>query len=205
MNTASDNNDDFGDLSRTAITRQIITFQNWRLTFPTPHLAVFEKTPKFRTFLPVVRCILIIVAILPPLIFWLVVRGSTNQFLWLALAAIAAENFIVALVLYFAVIHPVAAFRPPTFDKLAGKFWRDGKRDPIIGDGSPLANIAAVQIVARKAMGKGLFLMYEVNLVLRQPAGRRTCAICHSDEETIRQDAQNLADFLQSPLLDHTT
>ena len=63
-----------------------------------------------------------------------------------------------------------------------------------------LSDIAALQILVAETGT----VMYETNLVLSEPMGKRLSVMCHVAEPAMRADAEKLAFFLQVPLLDHT-
>lgn len=106
----------------------------------------------------------------------------------------------------------VAIFLSPWFmrqvviDRQMGLLLRPGrKRDPLIGRGLPLRDIAAVQVCSGMTTGdsdSAPFWMYEVNLVLSRPAGERVYVLSHADEKALRADAQKLAVFLGVPILE---
>lgn len=71
----------------------------------------------------------------------------------------------------------------------------------------PLDSVAAVQLCRQYVAGgpeSDNYTTYELNLVLREPPGKRIGVLSHSKAEAVRQDAEAFASFLGVPLLDHT-
>ncbi len=65
----------------------------------------------------------------------------------------------------------------------------------------PLGRVAALQIIRARAD----FPAWELNMVLSDPPGARGHLMAHGDERALRADAQALAEFLKTPVLDHTS
>jgi hypothetical protein len=76
-----------------------------------------------------------------------------------------------------------------------GSFWSRANHDVDI------ANVGAVQFCRWYRATPSKATLCEVNLVLRQPAGERINLVSEPDAETVRNDAQLLAEFLRVPLL----
>jgi hypothetical protein len=97
------------------------------------------------------------------------------------------------------------------FDHGAGCFWKGGSTPVSVADTEyrnsavPLAQIHAVQLIPKLPKdGSGLadYYSYEINLVTQE--GSRINVVDHGDLDRIRQDARQLAQFLNVPLWDVT-
>ena len=101
-----------------------------------------------------------------------------------------------------------------TFDRQMGRITGMSKISPEFRNGA-LEDVAAVQICSRyvedpddrrlgdRGPGKS-YTAYELNLAFLRPEGKRINLICHARQAALREDAQELAEFLSIPLLDHS-
>jgi hypothetical protein len=95
---------------------------------------------------------------------------------------------------------------PVVFDKKQGRFWRQGKHDPVIGYSGLMRDIQALQVCSAKITDfeGGTYWSYELDAVLKGPACRRFSVVRRDDRDMIFEDARKLAEFLAVPMLDHT-
>lgn len=95
---------------------------------------------------------------------------------------------------------------PVVFDKRKGFFWKGRKSPDDVADLNNckhcvrLGEIHALQIVAEQIKGKSSYSSYELNLVLKDAS--RINVVDHGSKEKIREDAAELAAFLDRPLWD---
>ena len=99
--------------------------------------------------------------------------------------------------------------RRAAFDQQAGCFWKGGSTpvrysvaDAEYGKNAvPLAQIHAVQLIPKLIEDEDYY-SYELNLVVKD--GSRVNVVDHGDLARIRQDARQLAQFLNVPIWDAT-
>ena len=96
---------------------------------------------------------------------------------------------------------------PRVFDKRMGVFFKGSRPPARVGraelsdDHVPLAEVYALQIIRERVSGKKTsFYSYELNLVLKDAA--RVNVVDHSKVVRLRQEADELADFLGVPVWD---
>ena len=97
--------------------------------------------------------------------------------------------------------------RRVAFDQQAGCFWKGGSTpvrysvadDEYGKNAVPLAQIHALQLIP-KLSEDGDYYSYELNLVVKD--GSRVNVVDHGDLARIRQDARQLAQFLNVPIWD---
>ena len=105
----------------------------------------------------------------------------------------------------FAMLHFLG--KPRVFDKLTGRYWK-GKQDPQLknprfeaDDSVALSDIYALQLLSEYVTGnKSHYTSYELNLVLEN--GRRVNVTDHGSIAALRDDARELARFLDVPVWD---
>jgi len=92
------------------------------------------------------------------------------------------------------------------FDRRESVIIKDSpKVEPVFQGGIRFRDVAALQICSGIVKDtKRVFKTFELNLVLSSPPGRRVSLISHAKEQDLRDDACQLAQFLNVPLLDHT-
>ncbi len=106
----------------------------------------------------------------------------------------------------FIVLYRKLKEHPIVFDRVQGIVW---SRGPGLGERIsgeiPLRNIQALQMCSDLVWAPDQdHEAFQLNLVLAKPPGRRIELVTHGNERALRQDAQQLAQFLRVPLLDHT-
>ena len=96
--------------------------------------------------------------------------------------------------------------QPIVFDKISGDFWK-GHQNPRevynksrLKHYSPLDEVHALQIISEWVGSKNRYHSYELNLVRKD--GKRINLVDHGKYDILRQDANNLAEFLNVPLWD---
>jgi len=104
----------------------------------------------------------------------------------------------------FGMLGPAGWFGPPrVVADLAARTLTVGRRRRST---YALGDLAGLQVCCREqADSDSTYLTYELDLVLRQPAGRRVNLVCHANRESIFRDGRALAKFLAVPFWDHTT
>ncbi|MCA9101099.1 MAG: hypothetical protein KDA63_08120 [Planctomycetales bacterium] len=100
--------------------------------------------------------------------------------------------------------------RPVVFDRQFGWFYKGHGGPPMAytddgpGDAARLVDIHALQIVREYVSSNdSSYYSYELNLVLGD--GKRVAVVDHGNRQRLRDDAAQLAEFLDVPLWDATT
>ncbi|MBN1942188.1 MAG: hypothetical protein JW849_02735 [Phycisphaerae bacterium] len=92
-------------------------------------------------------------------------------------------------------------------DRRIGLYWRGRPPRAIrawVQPPLPLEAIAAVQICSKRVSSQnGSYTAYQINLVLSEPPGERIYFLSHGNKKAILHDAQQVADFLSRPVLEH--
>lgn len=83
------------------------------------------------------------------------------------------------------------------FDKSTSSFYKGRKIPEQLGD---INNIHAIQLITKITREKKRYYCYELNLVMNN--AERVNIISHGNKKRIKADAQNLAEFLETPLWD---
>lgn len=107
----------------------------------------------------------------------------------------------------FILVARLATKPPIVFDRGRGSVRGKGlKLDGRIQGQMPLHNISAFQLCSGTVRDSEshFFPSFELNLVLVEPPGQRICLMSRRTDRTLRRDAEQLAQFLGVPLLDHT-
>jgi|AntRauTorcE11897_2_1112592.scaffolds.fasta_scaffold00314_9 hypothetical protein len=98
--------------------------------------------------------------------------------------------------------------RPIVFDKSVGFFWKGWKKPEMYGRDNPkgairLSDIHAFQILSEYIKSdKSSYHSYELNLILKD--GTRHNVIDHGKLYALREDAQELSEFIGKPVWDIT-
>lgn len=95
---------------------------------------------------------------------------------------------------------------PMIFDKSRGLFLKGRVKDGQLPDPDnpkkivDLANVHALQLLSKYVVAKKPYYTHELNLVLKN--GKRLTVLSHADKVRIREDAQALSGFLNTPIWD---
>lgn len=189
-------------IDRTVQSKFKANFRTLELAFPEPEIATFRRSRPMKAFLAAV--LIGGAAMTAGVPVFLLCSGFFDAFgqapvvFIVAFDVITSAIMIAVMVLYF-------RFRPLVFDKRQGRFWRQGKADPAIGDYALLKDVEGVQVCSGKASGldNSSYTVYELNVVMKRPPGARVSAICHGKREAVFEDALKLAEFLGVPPVDH--
>ena len=181
-------------VSKAPIATSSASFRTMALKFPSPELAVLGPTAGSHLFhaavvgagLVVLFCLLAAVRTLPGIL----IAGTIGSALTvLGLAGLAGK----------------LGGKRITIDRQQGLLCVAGRGGINVGAvGVPLADIAALQICSKLVDNDPSYVSFELNIVLREPAGERLNLISHADEQALRADAKRLAVFVDRPLLDHS-
>ena len=194
-------------LDRTVLSDGKTNFRTHELVFPQPGVVTFARPRKMKLALAIVAAVAAFVLVVG---FRFVVRVVTSELLGKTAAIVFAIVFVLVELIStagaIAVIYVRFRSWPLVFDKNQGRMWRNGKPDPVIGDYAPLTAVEALQVCSAKVSDSESvpFQVYELNVVMKRPAGTRVPALCHGDRDALFADANKLAEFLGVPLLDHT-
>jgi len=112
-----------------------------------------------------------------------------------------AVAFLIAgnILLYF-------GMRPIIFDKMKSAFWKGRKspaqvHDPkLIKDFVRFSDIHALQLISEYIRAKNSYYSYELNIIKKD--GTRVNVVDHGNKTKLKQDARNLAMFLNKPVWD---
>jgi hypothetical protein len=188
------------------------SFRTLELVFPEPGVATFVRSRAMKIGLAVVVVVGLALTVGCPLFlihfkFFELFGRKASVFFMIFFGLV--ELFMSGTVILTVMAHWVG--RPLVFDKNQGRLWRKGRTDPGIGDYALLKDVEAVQICSERVGGFGTFegsqnsfQAYELNIVMKRPAGVRVAALCHGKRAALYADAGKLAEFLGVPLLDHT-
>jgi hypothetical protein len=174
-------------------------FRTHRLIMPHPGRAEFVATAGAKVFyglFTLIGCALFLFAGIK----LLTTAGPTR-------ASLIAPLVIGALFALVGIIIWRQGNSPIVFDGQQGLFWQ-GKREESLVYDSTLStnatrfdNIHALQLVAEHVRGsKSSYYSYELNLVLKDAS--RVNVVDHGNPATLREDAAELARFLNRPLWD---
>jgi hypothetical protein len=194
-------------MSLEAIDRKVqskvkVTFKTLELVFPEPGVATFARSRSMKfAMLTAVIVFAVLMAGCPLFLIF----GRFFEFFgtWIFAFLIAFEVISLLCLAASLVVH--FRVRPLVFDNNQGRMWRQGKADPIIGDYAALRDIEAVQVcsaIVSPSEGRP-YPVYELDVVMRRPAGARLAAMCHGKRDAMFSDARKLCEFLGVPLLDH--
>lgn len=131
----------------------------------------------------------------------------SKESVWWGLLAVAIP-IIVGTVLTLAGFKFLTE-HPIVFDRVRGSVQgRSLKTDDHIRGEIALRDIRALQICSgmiSNTDGEGKsYRAFQLNLVLGDPPGQRIPLVAHAKGEALRRDAEQLAQFIRVPLLDHT-
>jgi hypothetical protein len=116
--------------------------------------------------------------------------------------AALAVGGVVAILIGTAGLKGKLSTRQILFDRRRGIAVKEARKvEPAFEDGLSLKNVAAVQLCYGKMMNsKGC----EINLILNEPAGQRINLVSQLGKGALRNDAEQLAEFLKVPFIDST-
>jgi hypothetical protein len=197
------------DVPTNRVTKGYSAFRNSALEFVDPYTAVARQGPAAR------RNVLIVMIgglALDPIVcagFWLVwwqmsqqgrQTGLTPQLLWL-ITGWCALGELCFIVMGWLALKGEFGQKPIVIDRKSGWVYeqKPGHDEPV-GEPISLKDVAAVQLCSGRFWPK----VFEVNLVLSNPPGRRMNLLDWLKAERALSDAQQLAEFLKVPLLDHS-
>lgn len=172
------------------------SFRTMALKFPSPDVAVFQPTIGCRLFFAFFAA-----GGVAALVIFIGLDSDRSVGSVLFAGFIGSAFAIVGL----AGLSGRLGAKRIVFDRARGVLLGPKRRAATFAtEGVPLADVAAVQVCSKLDSANGREVYFELNLVLREPAGERLNLACHADEKNLRADAGKLAEFLDRPLLDHT-
>ena len=180
------------DVPRTAAGRSRTSYRSAALTRPEPRILQMRPTTAAWVFsgaFVVVGLGAVAFGVLP----LLGLPQAGGGVLRVAIPLVAGILFVIV----GAVLVTAQARNAMTFDLYRGVLRMSRPRAGI-GPEIPLRDVAAVQVLVVRGTDA-----LEMNLVLARPEGERLNVMCHAVETPLRADAQQLAEFLGVPVLDH--
>ena len=183
---------------RSFVSKSSASFRTLQLIFPADGVATFNRSREMKGTLALCFGVCAML-MLTPAAFIHFFKNPPPLGLLIVFESIAVLVFVGFLVGFLIV-------RPFVFDRNAGRVWRRGKADKLLGDYAPLRDIEGLQICSKMCKdtdGSNNYMAYELNLVMKRPPGLRVPVLCHGNRSAMFEDARKLAEFLSVPLVDH--
>jgi hypothetical protein len=201
------------EVGRALVINEGSTARNMVLTFPTPDLAVFERSSAARNLCYVFFLAGFLDWVGAGIVWYVTGRMKLPD----PKGALIVHIGVPVLMIVFSIVPIIIGWlslsgkigpKKIFFDRRESMIIKDARKvEPVFQGGIRFSYVAAIQIcsgIVRDSHSHREFKTFELNLVLSSPPGPRARLISHAKEKDLRDDARQLAQFLKVPLLDHT-